>query len=162
MVIAGTFMNQGKLPIHSTILAAICGTICGISISYLLGRTAGHFLIIKYGKWIGLTDKRYQNTHDWFEKFGKWTLFIGYFIPCVRHLTGVAAGTTELSYKHFALYAYSGAVVWVSLFLSLGYFFGQKALDLYDRLELGIEIPILVIATLLAIAYIVYRKFRKK
>ena len=126
MVMSGILMHHGKLSIPSTIAASYLGAICGISVSYLLGRTAGHYFVVKYGKWIGITQERIDKVHAWFERFGKWVLVIGYFIPGIRHFTGFIAGTSELSYGQFALFAYSGAILWVSVFLSIGYFFGQN------------------------------------
>lgn len=49
MVIAGILMHKGKLAIPSTVLAAFLGSLCGITVSYWLGRTAGQYLITKYG-----------------------------------------------------------------------------------------------------------------
>jgi membrane protein DedA with SNARE-associated domain len=163
MVIAGVLMQKGSLPIHSTVIAAFLGALSGITVSYFLGRTAGHYLIVKYGKWIGLTQERYQKTHEWFEKFGKWTLSFGYFIPCVRHLTGVAAGASDLGYRVFALYAYCGAAIWVATFLSLGYFFGRQGLALYAKLEIGSQVILLGAAILVFfVLFFFYRKFKKK
>ena len=54
---------------------------------------------------------------------GKWALIIGYFIPGVRHLTGYVAGGLRLPWRYFALFAYSGALLWVSLFIGAGYVF---------------------------------------
>lgn len=163
MVIAGIFMHSGKLPIVSTVLAALLGTLCGISVSYIIGRTAGHYLITKYGSWVGLTQVRYKKAHDWFERFGKWTLMIGYFIPGVRHLTGVCAGTSDFPYKQFALYAYGGAFAWVSLFLSIGYFFGKQWLALYEKIEIGSDlIAIVVFVVIIGVVAYFYKKIKKK
>lgn len=126
MLIAGTFIASGKLYAVPTFIAAMLGAISGISISYIIGRTAGTFLVHKYGHWLGLTEAKLRRVHNWFERIGRWALLIGYFIPGVRHLTGYAAGITEMAYKHFALFAYSGAIIWVSVFLSLGYYVGNK------------------------------------
>ena len=57
---------------------------------------------------------------------GHWALTFGYFIPGVRHFTAYAAGMSELEAPQFALFAYSGAVLWVGTFLSLGYFLGER------------------------------------
>lgn len=122
MVLAGILIGKEKLSIPFTMLAGYAGSICGITISYWIGRTAGHYLVLKYGKWVGITEKRFQKAHEWFERFGKWTLLIGYFIPGLRHFTGLTSGITEMEFKHFALFAYTGAVIWVSIFLSIGYF----------------------------------------
>lgn len=137
MIVGGILMRQGVLNITATPLAAFGGSITGITISYLLGRTAGHYLVHHYGNYIGLTEKRLERIHIWFEKLGKWTLFIGYFIPGVRHFTGFFAGMTELHYKQFALFAYSGAIFWVSTFLGIGYFFGGYCFEVYTNLKLG-------------------------
>jgi len=126
MVLAGLLMSQGKLSLTATPFAALFGSICGMTVSYVLGRTAGHFCIHRLGSWVGLTEKRLQKVHDWFERIGTWTLVIGYFIPGLRHFTGFSAGTTDLEYNRFALFAYSGALLWVSTFLSVGYFFGDR------------------------------------
>jgi membrane protein DedA with SNARE-associated domain len=124
MIIAGFLIAKAKLSPSLTVIAAIAGAITGITISYIIGRTIGHFLVLKYGRWVGLTQAKLTRAHNWFERFGKWTLVIGYFIPGVRHLTGYAAGTLYMHYAEFAAYAYTGAFIWACLFLSLGYAFG--------------------------------------
>jgi membrane protein DedA with SNARE-associated domain len=55
---------------------------------------------------------------------------IGYFIPGVRHFTGFSSGMATLPFHHFALFAYSGALLWVTSFLTIGYFFGHKCFEL--------------------------------
>ncbi len=122
LLFLGFLMAKEKLPIFSTMIAAYAGTCCGISGSYGLGLATSHYLNCGWGRYIGLTEKRFLIAHNWFERIGKWALFIGDFIPGVRHLTGYVAGALKLCYRHFALYAYSGGIVWSSLFMALGYF----------------------------------------
>lgn len=134
MVLAGALMSHGNLSITTTVLSAFLGSVCGISMSYFIGRTAGHYFLHKIGPWIGLTEKRLQKAHEWFERFGTWTLMIGYFIPGLRHFTGFSAGTTDLEFNRFALFAYTGAFLWVSVFLSFGYFFGDYCMAFLSAL----------------------------
>lgn len=134
-VFIGFLMAKEKLPLFSTIMAAYAGTCCGITGSYGLGRATGHYLNRGWGRYIGLTEKRFQAAHNWFERIGKWALFIGYFIPGVRHLTGYVAGAVKLCYRHFALYAYSGGLIWSSLFMGLGYFFYLHGYPMLDTLH---------------------------
>src|SRR5699024_9514200 len=61
-----------------------------------------------------------------FDKYGKYMLFICYFIPGVRHVAAYIAGITYFSFKRFAIYAYSGAFVWVLTFLILGNRLGRN------------------------------------
>ncbi len=156
MVIAGILIRNGKLEPIPTMLAAYGGSITGITVSYLMGRTAGHFLFLKYGGWIGLTQERYDKIHAWFESYGKWTLVFGYFIPGVRHFTGLAAGTTFLSYHSFALFAYFGAIAWVTTFLGTGYLLGDYWYSIYEYIDPMID-KILLVAFLIIILFLTYK-----
>lgn len=162
MVIAGILMHKGKLNIPATIIFAYLGSVCGITMSYLLGRSAGQFLLTKYGRWFGINAAHIQRAHYWFERFGKWLLFIGYFIPGVRHFTGFSAGMTKLEYKYFALFAYLGALVWVSLFLSLGYFLGHCWFSIYEKLETLDWISIGLILLFAGIFFYFFKQRTKK
>jgi LPXTG-motif cell wall-anchored protein len=126
MVFAGILVAHDRLSAAPTCIAAFLGAMTGITLSYSIGRIAGVFLIKKYGHWVGITEAKMQRVHNWFERFGRWALLIGYFVPGVRHLTGYAAGITVMEYRHFATFAYIGAVVWATLFLSIGYFVGDQ------------------------------------
>jgi membrane protein DedA with SNARE-associated domain len=163
MVFAGILMKQGKLGFHSTILAAYAGSIMGITVSYILGKTVGNYLFHKYGSWIGITEKRLEQAHQWFEHYGKWTLVIGYFIPGIRHFTGFSAGTTGLEYHYFALFAYIGALLWVSTFLSIGYFFGHYWMDLLHDMEKMFHVNqyLFVVAVIALFAVFLYWKNKK-
>src|SRR5437762_1411273 len=94
MVIAGVLVFNGKLHAHSTFIAAYAGSISGITMSYVLGKTAGHYFLLKVFKWLGISSHHIDRAHEWFERYGTWALFIGYFIPGLRHFTGFTAGTT--------------------------------------------------------------------
>lgn len=126
MIFAGILMAHQKLSPIATVIAAIAGAGCGITISYTIGRTAGVFVIRKYGHWVRITEAKMQRVHLWFERIGCWALLIGYFVPGIRHMTGYAAGITALRYRQFALFSYTGATLWASLFLSIGYFLGDR------------------------------------
>ena len=123
LVLAGGLAAQGKLLVIPTMIAGIAGAIFGISISFWLGKKVGPWLIRKFGPTLHITPKTIKIMHSWFSHMGKWTLVVCYFIPLIRHLAGFVAGTTRLEYKIFALYAYSGAIIWSLTFFSLGYFF---------------------------------------
>jgi len=56
--------------------------------------------------------KRMDTLEHWFEHIGKWALAFGYFIPGVRHLTAIAAGSSGFPFPVFAKYAYGGALLW--------------------------------------------------
>ena len=113
----------------------VCGSAGGISISYALGTRFGH----RFVTYVRLSPAWVLKTEQMFLRFGPVLLTIGYFIPGVRHFTAVVAGMSRLRFRKFALFAYSGAVIWVTLFLTLGYIFGngwQHTSDLVHRYTL--------------------------
>jgi membrane protein DedA with SNARE-associated domain len=148
MILAGYLIAKGKWPAIPTFIAAIGGSICGITVSYILGLTAGSFLLKKYGHMIGITEQKIKYVQDWFNKIGKWALFIGYFIIGVRHFTGYVAGAALLRFKLFALYAYSGAFVWGITFISLGYFLSDQLDNIIQIVNID-ELFIVIIGFLL-------------
>lgn len=149
MVLAGILIGNDKLAMTPTIIAAWAGCMSGVTVSYLLGRTLGKYVLVKYGRWVGITEARLAYAHSWFEAYGKWTLFFGYFIPGIRHFTGLTAGMAGLEYPHFAPYAYGGILVWSSTFLSLGYFFRGcwgSFCDFLEPMDVIISLAVVVVA----------------
>src|SRR5690348_17346869 len=132
-----------------------------MTISYTLGRVFGIRLLHRYGKYLHLTPERLARAHAWFDRVGHWALTVGYFIPGVRHLTAYAAGMTEVAPHQFAVFAYTGTILWVTCFLSLGYFLG----DQWETVEQNIH-HYLVIATIglavIGAGYLVWRKLKKR
>ncbi len=126
LVFSGYLIWKGNFHPFPTFLAGFGGSTCGISISYLLGRTWGHAVIYRYGRFIRLTPERLDLVHRRFDRLGSWLLTVGYFVPGVRHFTALVAGTAGLRWRAFALFAYGGAALWVATFLSLGYVMGEN------------------------------------
>jgi len=96
-------------------LTAWAGAVSGITLSYYIGRTLGMGFIHKYGKYIHVTPEKMDKVRVWFDKLGHWVLVIGYYIAGVRHFSAMVAGTSGLTYPHFAVFAYGGALIWVEL-----------------------------------------------
>jgi membrane protein DedA with SNARE-associated domain len=96
-----------------------------MTVSYFVGQKFGYPLLEKYGRKIHITKERLDSTQHWFERFGKFALTIGYFVPGVRHLTAYSAGISKWSYRSFSLYAVPGAVLWSVTFITLGTYLGE-------------------------------------
>jgi len=162
MVVTGTLMAEGKISILPAMLTAYSAAICGISLSYLLGRWLGLYFFQKHGYWFGITKSEIATTKNWFKRFGKWVLFIGYFIPGVRHFTGVFVGMSHVEYKQFALFAYTGAILWTTTFLSLGYFVGDYFISYLKNVEVKTDMIVIIIVAICILAYYFYDRKSKK
>ena len=126
LTLTGYLVSKNELILVPTIAVAFLGSISGITISYLLGRLLGILALKKAGRFLHISEKNLEKGELWFEKLGKWTLTFGYFIPGVRHIIAIIAGSTKLKVHIFAVYAYSGALVWSITFILLGYYAGEK------------------------------------
>jgi membrane protein DedA with SNARE-associated domain len=160
LVFCGYLVFKGKLHPVGAFCSALAGSWCGISLSYTIGRTLGLGAVHRYGKYLHVTDERLQRVHQWFDRIGHWALFVGYFIAGVRHFTAIVAGTSKLDVPSFAKYAWPGGLLWVSTFLTLGYFLGEN----WKRIAESIHVYVLYfsIALLLAaLGYVVFRKRRQ-
>jgi membrane protein DedA with SNARE-associated domain len=126
LVFCGYLIYRGRLDFTIAFFAGFAGSLCGITLSFYLGRSLGRKVVHRYGKYIRLTPEHLDRVDRWFDRIGAWSLSIGYFIPGIRHFTALVAGMGHMRYLTFALFAYSGAAVWVALFLTLGYVFGER------------------------------------
>jgi membrane protein DedA with SNARE-associated domain len=146
------------VPAFATVLA---GTMCGITLSYVLGRTFGLALIHRFGKYIHLTEARLAKAHRFFERVGHWSLTFGYFVPGVRHLTAYAAGVSTVQPHIFAVFAYLGAFLWATTFLSLGYFLGDRWEVVSAQIHHHLMIATCIVGGLVVL-YLIWRKLRNR
>ncbi len=123
LTIAGALVRRGTLHGAPTLTAAIAGCIAGITLSYIIGRTVG---VRTLERAAGRHADALEQAQNWFKRFGKWVLAFGYFIPGVRHVTAIAAGSAPLEFREFAAFAYPGAVLWSTTFVAAGYYAGDK------------------------------------
>ncbi len=162
LTFAGYLVHKGDLPLVPTIVAGFAGSATGITISYGMGRTIGFYLVRRFGPYVHLGPDKVERVHQWFARRGKWGLAFGYFVPGVRHLTGLVAGSSKLEFHLFALFAYGGALFWVTLFISIGYFLGRQWEEASDKLQRGILIAVAVAGAVVVVALLVrYLRMRR-
>lgn len=156
MVFSGYLIQRGTFHAGPTWVTAFCGSVCGITLSYWIGRKLGLPFVLRYGKYIHFTPERLGKVLQWFERVGHWALFVGYYIAGVRHFSAVVAGTSGLRWPAFALFAYGGAAVWVTTFLTIGYFVGEKWEVMAEQLHHNLMWISVVVLGVVG-GYLVYR-----
>ena len=162
LVFCGYMISQKKMSLVSILTGGILGSFSGITLSYLLGRTIGYGLLHRYGRWIHVSDKMLDRIHGWFEHMGAWTLTFGYYIAGVRHFTAFVAGASKLEYHRFALFAYSGAIVWVATFVLLGNYLGENWRAVWEIAHRNLHIAsVALLAVAAAGAYVKWGRTKK-
>jgi membrane-associated protein len=110
----------------------------GNVVGYEIGRAVGEPLYERNGRFL---KKRYfDQTHEFFERYGARALVLGRFVPIVRTFITVVAGVGKMDRRHFFTWSFVGAVLWATGLTLLGYFLGG-----IDFLQENIEAAILVI-----------------
>ena len=154
LAFAGYLVFEGRLQLFPTITAAFLGGVCGITISYGLGRTVGYYLVTKFGPAVQITEDKVTRVHTWYERVGKWGLLFGFLLPGVRHLIAFGAGTSKLPLSVFALFAYTGGFIWSVTFISAGYYLGSQWTLVFGKVR-----PNLVIGSAVTVIFFLLYMF---
>ena len=147
--------TTGKLHIAFVVAAAIGGAIMGDNFGYLIGRWAGIPLLRRFGKHVGLTDKRLDLSRYLFKTQGGKVVFVGRFIAILRTFVALFAGANHMEWKTFLLWNAVGGVVWASLYGTGAYLLGNAMKRLAGPIGIGIGV---VAAVVIVIAVIVLRR----
>lgn len=135
LTFSGYLASKGHLNVLLTIFVAFLGSIVGITVNYVVGRTLGFVAIRKYGNHFHLTPEKMEKVREWFDGFGKWILPVSYFIPGFRHLSPFVAGASKLRFNVFAIFAYCGGFLWTLSFTLMGYFLGHESTQTGSRVN---------------------------
>jgi membrane protein DedA with SNARE-associated domain len=162
LVFTGYLIFKQELAPLPAFVSGFLGSICGISVSYALGRTLGLYLVSRLGRFIHLDAMKLDRVRAWYERKGKYALIIGYFIPGIRHLGAYVAGSSQLHVPSFAPFAYLGGLLWSSSFIAIGYLLGDE----WERMSASIHRYLMIgagIATVaIAIGVILMRRRHAK
>ena len=97
--------------------------ILGDGTNYLIGKKLGERLVNSNNRFI---KKSYiDKAQSFYEKYGSKAIVLARFVPIVRTFAPFVAGIGKMCYKKFGVFNIIGGTIWVSLFLSLGFFFGN-------------------------------------
>jgi membrane protein DedA with SNARE-associated domain len=158
----GYLVSKGQLHYFWAVMAGALGSLTGMSVSFFAGYKLGKPFVEKWGRKIHLTSERVDRVEQWFERFGSWTVTLGYFIPGFRHLTAITAGVSRWNYGSFSMYALAGAILWVFFFISTGVYFGEHwshyLIRFHHWIKWGAPVILLII---LVIGIIRFRQAKK-
>ncbi len=160
LLAAGALAYNGDLNIYFLIPFTVAVTLFGDSLIYYLGRKYGERIILKFGKRLDITHERIEKIGAFIDKWGMGAIFIAKAILTPLALpTTIFAGITKYPYKKYILAAFLGDVVWVSILVYLGYFFGANWVSLLDYIS-GFENFILIVSVSIIIFFIT-KKLRR-
>ncbi|MGZ8218366.1 DedA family protein [Methylomagnum sp.] len=123
---AGYLVQQGKMNMALVILSGTFGSLFGAYANYFVARWLGRPLVIKYGRYVWITEEHFDRVESFFLRHGEISTFIGRLLPVIRHLISIPAGIARMNHLRFTLYTLVGAGIWVTILSWIGYFIGQN------------------------------------
>lgn len=115
--------GQPALNVFLLWLLLVIAAIIGDSVNYQIGRWLG-LRVFKEDARIMKTEYL-RRTEEFYAKHGGKTIILARFIPIVRTYAPFVAGASRMDYPRFLSFNIIGGVIWITLFLFAGYFFGN-------------------------------------
>lgn len=154
---AAYLASQGKMNLGLVIFWGTAGSLLGAWFNYILGYSLGRPFLIKYGRYLMISEKSLKRSEEFFEKYGGLSTFIGRLVPVVRQYISLPAGVAKMRALPFTLYTLLGAGIWVVVLAFIGYYVGDKR-ELIIRYSNEFGIGAAIGGTLLMLFYIVKRR----
>jgi len=123
---AGYLAQQGQMNVWVAILCGTVGSLVGAYANYFAAHYLGRPLLLKYGKYVWITEEKFAKVETFFHRHGEISTFIGRLLPVIRHLISLPAGLAGMNHLKFSLYTLLGAGIWVTILTWIGYFIGQN------------------------------------
>jgi membrane-associated protein len=126
---AGVFVATGELfnDIFTVCSLLIGASVLGSMTGYWFGWKAGPVLYKR--KESRFFRRRHLITAAiFYKKYGGLALITGYFLPIIRTFAPVVAGVIRVNFRRFVLFEFIGSFIWISSFVSAGYFIGCNPL----------------------------------
>jgi membrane protein DedA with SNARE-associated domain len=149
LIAAGFFAAQTQginiwFLIGTGILAAIVGEVVG----FWIGRRFGHQLLQRHGARVGFTEGRMRIGQWLFVRYGGRFVFAARFLPFLRNMAAVLAGTNAMAQPIFYFASGTAAVAWIMCYGLASYFLGESFSDLASpvAVALGIAAGLIVLA----------------
>jgi membrane protein DedA with SNARE-associated domain len=135
--------------------------VIGDSLGYLIGRTGGRPLVLRFGRYLRLTPGRLDRVEMFMARQGPKVVVVARFVEGLRQLNGIVAGVTGMPWPRFVLFNAIGAAAWVATWTTAGYLAGNHLTAItatIHRYQLWA-----IAATVLAVAgYLLLRARRRR
>jgi membrane protein DedA with SNARE-associated domain len=150
---AGYLAQQGQMNMFFAILCGTAGSLIGAYVNYFAAHYLGRPLLLKYGKYVFITEEKFAKVEGFFLRHGEVSTFIGRLLPVVRHLISLPAGLAGMNHLKFSLYTLLGAGLWVTVLTTIGYVIGSNQ-ELIMKYSHHALFGVLILSSLIVLVYV--------
>ena len=161
MPLAGIMIVNGKL-LHGTnslvalllvALAGAAGCLLGSIVAYIIGYTGGRPLLLKYGRYLLISQHDADKADQFFQRWGSETTFFSRLLPVVRTYISLPAGIAKMPFAKFCIYTVLGSFPWCLLLAYVGTIIGGNLATLSPIFH-TFDVVILIVLVVLIALYI--------
>jgi membrane protein DedA with SNARE-associated domain len=155
MIARGTIL-QGANPLVGLLLVALAGAtgcLIGSVVAYGIGAAGGRPLMLKYGRYVLISQHDAERADRFFQRWGSATTFFSRLLPVVRTYISLPAGIAKMPFLKFCVYTLLGSFPWCLLLAYAGYVLGNH-LSTLGPIFHSLDVVILVVVVTLVILYI--------
>ena len=129
---AGFIASQNGLELPELFLLGIIGGLgasIGSTVIYLIALKLGRTVLLKYLKYVKVSEKKLLKVETWFQKYGDKAVLFGRMVPVFREMISVPAGLLKMKFLKFLAYTVLGSCGWSITLIFIGYYFGIASVE---------------------------------
>jgi len=129
---AGFIAAQNGLGLPELFLLGILGGLgasIGSTVIYLIALKLGRTALLKYLKYVKVSEKKLMKVEQWFQKYGDKAVLFGRMIPVFREMVSIPAGLLKMKLPKFLVYTVLGSCGWSMTLIFIGYYFGVASVE---------------------------------
>lgn len=166
MPLAGVMLAQGRLlpglnswlALLLVALSGSLGCLLGSMLAYAIGASGGRPLMLKYGRYLLISQHDADKADEFFRRWGSATAFFSRLLPVVRTYISLPAGITKMPFGRFCLYTFLGSLPWCLVLAYAGTVLGNH-LDTLAPIFHSLD-GVIVLALLVLVVLYVWRHIR--
>jgi membrane protein DedA with SNARE-associated domain len=153
IVTGAIFASSGRLDLILVALVAFLAAVVGATGAYAVGRFGGRPLALRLGRRVGIKPAHLDRVDAFFTRHGSKVVLGARFLPIVRHVNGLSAGVSTMTWRRFVVANAIGAAIWVTVWTVVGAEAGKHVDGVNTALEKGtpILLGVLVAAVLASV-----------
>lgn len=161
LIAASVYAGAGRLNVVLVGVIGFFAAVAGDNIGFAIGHYGGRALVLRWGRYVHLTQERLAKAEAFFNHHGAWIIVVARFIEVLRQVNGIIAGITGMHWLRFLAFNALGAALWVGTWVSLGYLAGSHINTIYHYITLYGYYILIALAVLLA-GYLAWRLRRRR
>lgn len=154
----GYLAGSGHAQIYYLIPIVIAGLLASDIVMYTLARGGNKFITRFYEKFFA---HRLESKQEWIHDHVEKVIFYSRFMVQLRFIGPFIAGHQKVPFRKFITYELAALVIYVPLFIWIGYYFQSRIVRIIDGVDLVRNIILITIGVIAGISLLryLYRRF---